>query len=320
MGTISQEDLAKQMNRRKRVKRIKSTIIWIFSSWLILSMTICGVLIYRSIKTNRQLEDVTSHLNSVTTRLNQIAQTGVSDGTDKDVTSTIDEYMDEVTSYQGNQENVFQTGDVRQVYFTFDDGPSEQTEEILDVLKQYNVKATFFVVGRTDERSKELYRRIVDEGHAIGLHSYSHKYSDLYASKEAFQTDLQKISDLVFQATGQRTMLYRFPGGSSNKVSNVDMQLLIQYLNASGYTYYDWNVMSGDASPKNLSADTLTENVMTGITKNQTSIVLYHDVDSKTATVKSLTDVIKKLVDMGAQILPIDDNTKKIQHIRATNK
>ena len=94
--------------------------------------------------------------------------------------------MDEVISYQGNVENSYQTGDVRQVYFTFDDGPSEQTEEILDVLKQYNVKATFFVVGRTDERSKELYRRIVDEGHAIGLHSYSHKYSDLYASKEAF--------------------------------------------------------------------------------------------------------------------------------------
>lgn len=320
MGANSQEELAKQMSRRRRVKRIKSAIIWIFSSWLILSMTICGVLIVQSFRMNKQLDTVTKHLNSVTTRLNQISQVGPSDGTDKDVSSTIDEYMDDVISYQGNEENSFQTGDVRQVYFTFDDGPSEQTEEILDVLKNNNFKATFFVVGKTDERSKELYRRIVDEGHTIGLHSYSHKYSDIYASKAAFLADLQKISDLIYQTTGQRTMLYRFPGGSSNKVSNVDMQLLIQYLNESGYTYYDWNVMSGDASTQNFSAEVLTQNVMSGIKKNQTSIVLYHDADSRTATVKSLTDVIDQLIDMGAQILPIDDNTKKIQHIRATKK
>ncbi len=320
MGANSQEELAKQMSRRRRVKRIKSAIIWIFSSWLILSMTICGVLIVQSFRMNKQLDTVTKHLNSVTTRLNQISQVGTSDGTDKDVSSTIDEYMDDVISYQGNEENSFQTGDVRQVYFTFDDGPSEQTEEILDVLKNNNLKATFFVVGKTDERSKELYRRIVDEGHTIGLHSYSHKYSDIYASKAAFLADLQKISDLIYQTTGQRTMLYRFPGGSSNKVSNVDMQLLIQYLNESGYTYYDWNVMSGDASTQNFSAEVLTQNVMSGIKKNQTSIVLYHDADSRTATVKSLTDVIDQLIDMRAQILPIDDNTKKIQHIQATKK
>lgn len=320
MGANSQEELAKQMNRRRRVKRIKSTIIWIFSSWLILSMTICGVLIVQSFRMNHQLDTVTNQLNSVTSRLNQLSQNGVSDGTDKDISSTIDEYMDEVISYQGNVENSYQTGDVRQVYFTFDDGPSEQTEEILDVLKKNNVKATFFVVGKTDERSKELYRRIVDEGHTIGLHSYSHKYSDIYASKAAFQADLQKISDLIYQITGQRTMLYRFPGGSSNKVSNVDMQLLIQYLNESGYTYFDWNVMSGDASTQNFSAEILTQNVMSGIKKSQTSIVLYHDADTRTATVQSLTDVINQLIDMGAQILPIDDNTKKIQHIRAIKK
>lgn len=320
MGANSQEELAKQMNRRRRVKRIKSTIIWIFSSWLILSMTICGVLIVQSFRMNHQLDTVTNQLNSVTSRLNQLSQNGESDGTNKDISSTIDEYMDEVISYQGNVENSYQTGDVRQVYFTFDDGPSEQTEEILDVLKKNNVKATFFVVGKTDERSKELYRRIVDEGHTIGLHSYSHKYSDIYASKAAFQADLQKISDLIYQITGQRTMLYRFPGGSSNKVSNVDMQLLIQYLNESGYTYFDWNVMSGDASTQNFSAEILTQNVMSGIKKSQTSIVLYHDADTRTATVQSLTDVINQLIDMGAQILPIDDNTKKIQHIRAIKK
>ena len=139
MGANSQEELAKQMSRRRRVKRIKSAIIWIFSSWLILSMTICGVLIVQSFRMNKQLDTVTKHLNSVTTRLNQISQVGTSDGTDKDVSSTIDEYMDDVISYQGNEENSFQTGDVRQVYFTFDDGPSEQTEEILDVLKNNNL-------------------------------------------------------------------------------------------------------------------------------------------------------------------------------------
>ncbi|MBO4461285.1 MAG: polysaccharide deacetylase family protein, partial [Lachnospiraceae bacterium] len=105
----------------------------------------------------------------------------------------------------------------KKVYLTFDDGPSHNTELILDILKEYNVKATFFVIGRNDEYSKSLYKRIVDEGHTIALHSYTHRYSSIYASLDAYKEDLQKISDLVYDATGVRSKFIRFPGGSSNK-------------------------------------------------------------------------------------------------------
>ena len=320
MATISQEELTKQMNRRMRVKRIKSTIILVFTGWLFISMMICGVLVFHSIKMDAKVSTLISKINIINGKLNKVNMDNQNNGIDKDISSTIDEYSDWAVNYQGSTDNEYETGASREVYLTFDDGPSDNTGLILDILKRFNVKATFFVTGRTDEHSKEMYQRIVDEGHTLGLHSYSHKYSEIYASKEAFMLDLQKISDLIFEVTGQRSMIYRFPGGSSNQVSNVNIEELIKLLTDNGYTYYDWNVMSGDASNENFNADLLTQNVMSGIEKNKTSIVLYHDANTRKATIESLTTVIEKLINMEAQILPIDDKTKKIQHVRVSNE
>ena len=320
MATISQEELIKQMKRRKRVKRMKSTVILVFTSWLCISIIICGILIVHSMKTNAKVNSLVENLNLLKEKMNKTNFNNQNSGIDKDVSSTIDEYSDWAVNYQGSTDNEFETGSEREVYLTFDDGPSDNTSLILDVLKRFNVKATFFVTGKTDEHSKEMYRRIVDEGHTIGLHSYSHKYSEIYASKEAFMLDLKKISDLIFDTTGQRSMIYRFPGGSSNQVSNVSIEELIQSLTDNGYTYYDWNVMSGDASNDNFNADLLTQNVMSGITKNKTSIVLYHDANTRKATVESIKTVIAKLINMEAKVLPIDDKTQKIQHIRVPNE
>jgi len=320
MATISPEELITQMNRRKRVKRMKNTIILVFVSWLCISIIICGVLIFRSIRTDTKINSLVKNMNLLNDKLNNINFNNQNSGIDKDVSSTIDEYSDWAVNYQGSTDNEYEAGDEREVYLTFDDGPSDNTALILDVLKRFNVKATFFVTGKTDEHSKEMYQRIVDEGHTIGLHSYSHKYSEIYASKEAFMLDLKKISDLIFDVTGQRSMVYRFPGGSSNQVSNVSIEELIQALTENGYTYYDWNVMSGDASNENFNADLLTQNVMSGITKNKTSMVLYHDANTRKATVESIKTVIENLINMEAKILPIDDKTQKIQHVRVPNE
>src|SRR5699024_5238173 len=101
------------------------------------------------------------------------------------------------------------------VYLTFDDGPSENTGRILDILKQYNIKATFFVTGNNQEHD-DMIKRAFDEGHSIGLHTYTHDYASVYASEEAYFDDLKKISDLVESIIGQKSYLIRFPGGSSN--------------------------------------------------------------------------------------------------------
>ena len=226
-----------------------------------------------------------------------------------------DESYSMVSNDPDDAENLRGENDVMKVYLTFDDGPSDNTDRILDILDDYNVKATFFVVGREDDHSRQMYQRIVNEGHTIGMHSYSHKYSDIYSSVDAFSTDFDKISNLIYETTGVSPKYYRFPGGSSNKVSNTDMTDYIRFLNDRGITYFDWNVSSGDATSAAYTADQLVENVMTDVVKYKTSVVLMHDADSKTATVDALPKLIEQLQEQGALILPISEDTTPVQHV-----
>ena len=202
---------------------------------------------------------------------------------------------------------------------TFDDGPSENTEKILDILKEKDVKATFFVIGNADESAKELYQRIVAEGHTLGMHSYSHKYSVIYQSLEAFQNDFHQLRTYLTEITGVEPQIMRFPGGSSNQVSNTDMKEFIRFLKEKGITYYDWNVASGDATSQAYTPDELVENVVHDVTAYETSVVLMHDSSPKATTVEALEPMIDKLQQMGAEILPIDETTEPVQHITAEN-
>ncbi|MBR5637827.1 MAG: polysaccharide deacetylase [Pseudobutyrivibrio sp.] len=225
-----------------------------------------------------------------------------------------DSFLDNVYLVD-NIDNIAEEGDIPLVYLTFDDGPSENTDAILDILDDYNVKATFFVVGQDTEIYGDEYRRIVDEGHTIGMHSYSHNYSKIYQSSDSFIADYNKIHDLILDVTGVDTKYYRFPGGSSNKVSNSSMSVFINYLNQEGAVYYDWNVASGDATSQAFTADELVDNVMKDVVKYKTSVVLLHDASNKDATVEALPRLIESLNEAGAMILPITDDTTIIQHV-----
>ena len=216
---------------------------------------------------------------------------------------------------QTAESNLANPEDTLKVYLTFDDGPSSNTAKILDILDDYGVKATFFVVGHTDEDSKALYKRIVDEGHTLGMHSYSHNYSTLYSSLDSFAGDLDRIQNLLYDVTGVDCMYYRFPGGSSNLVSNTNMGVFIKYLNDQGVTYMDWNVSSGDATSQAYTPDELVENVMADVVKYKTSVVLLHDADGKDNTVEALPAMIEALQSKGAVILPVSEDTTLIQHM-----
>jgi peptidoglycan/xylan/chitin deacetylase (PgdA/CDA1 family) len=207
----------------------------------------------------------------------------------------------------------------KKVYLTFDDGPSKYTDDILDILSEYNVKATFFVIGKTDDSSKEMYQRIVEEGHTLGMHSYSHDYKYIYKSLEDFDKDFTKVRDLLYDTTGYLPTLYRFPGGSSNNVSDVDISSFIQYLNDSSVTYFDWNVVSGDATGKDLTQNALYNNVINGVKKHNTSVVLMHDTDVKVNSVKSLKRILDTLIEEGAVILPLDENVTPIQQVKSSS-
>lgn len=224
---------------------------------------------------------------------------------------------DSINSWDDEKEQTDQVWD-KKVYLTFDDGPSRNTNRILDILKEYDVKATFFVVGKTDEESVKSYQRIVSEGHTLAMHSYSHKYAEVYASEESFIQDLEKLQEYLYQITGVWPRYYRFPGGSSNAVSRVDMQELIRYLDENDITYFDWNIASGDAVNDVLSAETITKNCVSEIDSRPESMILMHDALEKSTTVEALPQIIEQIRDRGdAVFLPITDETIPIQHVTA---
>ena len=207
----------------------------------------------------------------------------------------------------------------KKVYLTFDDGPSIYSEKILDILAKYKVKATFFVVGKTDASSKKIYKRIVDEGHTLGMHSYSHVYKQIYKSIEDFDKDFTKLWELLYDTTGYKPTIYRFPGGSSNLVNDHGMDEFIRYLSDKSIVYYDWNVLSGDAEDVEYTNEQLIDNVLNGVAIKKRSIVLMHDVMTKGATVDTLPALLEALINGGAQILPLDEAVPPIQQIKANS-
>lgn len=214
------------------------------------------------------------------------------------------------------EEGVLENGSVRKVYLTFDDGPSSNTERILDILAQYDVKATFFVVGKEEEKYQELYKRIVAEGHTLGMHSYSHKYDEIYQSVDSYAQDLSRLQEFLYETTGVWCRYCRFPGGSSNTVSGVDMYDLITYLDEQDITYFDWNISSGDASNSYISEEAIISNCMATLPKYQESIILMHDASNKNTTVAALPALIEKIQAMdNTVIVPITEDTEPIQHI-----
>lgn len=312
----TENSLKQEIERRKRVNRIKKGIISFLGIWMLASAVLCVTLFIKVIHLEDSLKEISANIPQVEQVKNvetqNLSKTNEG-GSVKYDSSSEDENTASVTA--GQEDNLAATGEKLRVHLTFDDGPSTNTEEILAILKRYNVKATFFVTGKTDDLSQEMYKKIVEEGHTLGMHSYSHNYSVIYESLDAFKQDFQQIHDYLYEVTGVDCRYYRFPGGSSNQVSNSDMTQFIRFLNEEGITYYDWNVSSGDATSQAYTADGLIQNVMNDVTKYKSSVVLMHDSAAKPTTVEALPALIEQLQGMGAEILPIDDTTTPIQHV-----
>lgn len=210
--------------------------------------------------------------------------------------------------------DVDKNANIRRVYLTFDDGPSSNTDKILDILAEYGVKATFFVVGK--EYYSEQYKRIVEEGHTLAMHSYSHVYADIYQSVDAYSRDLTRLHDYLYELTGVDSDIVRFPGGSSNTVSRVDMHDVIAYLDGTGMVYFDWNVSSGDAARTPVSASQIADNVLRSIGNYNNAVVLFHDAADKDSTVEALPIIIEKILESeDTVLLPILADTPPVQHL-----
>lgn len=205
--------------------------------------------------------------------------------------------------------------DMINVYLTFDDGPSIYTEDILDILDEYGVKASFFVLAKDKSMYDDAYRAIVDRGHTLGMHSYTHVYEEIYSGLPAFMEDVTSIQNFIYEKTGVFTNLYRFPGGSSNSYCKNTLQQYLAYLEDKDILYFDWNISSQDATGKILTKEQIAENVLSKIHKYKNCVVLMHDAASKKTTVEALPLIIEGIQAMGnTRILPIDETTELIQH------
>ena len=190
---------------------------------------------------------------------------------------------------------------VKTVYFTFDDGPSAVTEEILDILSEENIKATFFVIGPSDEKSDERLFRIYSEGHSVGLHTMSHDYDKIYLSAENFMNDLEYEKNWIYSVTGEECRIFRFPGGSNNYTAPWWLiEEVKEETEAEGMRWYDWNADGKDSLGLLLSPEKIAKNVLSSEFIGSDEItVLLHDSAGRTTTPAALKILISEFRDMG---------------------
>ena len=202
------------------------------------------------------------------------------------------------------------------IYLTFDDGPSYLTENILNILKEENVPATFFVTSRQIDKYSNVLKRMQEENHTIALHTSTHDYAYIYSSDENYFNDLNNIRDKVYNITGVKSRIIRLPGGSSNTISKKYSKGIVtritNKLTENDFYYFDWNIDSLDASgnvSKEVIYDSVTKNIHSG-----TNIVLMHDSSTKETTVLALKDIIEYAKANGYTFAKITKDTKEIHH------
>lgn len=224
-----------------------------------------------------------------------------------------------VTDNNGNSSSTFRMVTVSErnkvgtIYLTFDDGPQwGTTDKILDILKEENVEATFFVTSKGPD---ELIKRMYDEGHTVALHTSSHNYATVYASVDSYFNDLNAVNERVKRITGEYSYIIRFPGGSSNTISRRYSQGIMSTLTSEvvnrGYKYYDWNVSSGDAAGGSPTAEQIKNNVVNNLKKTRVNMVLMHDI--KTYTRDALRDIIRYGKDNGYTFEKITMDTEMVK-------
>ncbi|MEG2038225.1 MAG: polysaccharide deacetylase family protein [Oscillospiraceae bacterium] len=199
------------------------------------------------------------------------------------------------------------------VYLTFDDGPSKNTDELMKILARYDVKATFFVLGKNNEYISKV-KDLNECGHTVAPHTYSHNYEQIYAWTDSYIKDFNQIFELIQENGGGKSSIFRFPGGSKNStVAPWARVAIIDEMNRRGFTYYDWNIVSGDDTPVVLAPEVLYQNVIKQEKGKESLVILFHDSDLYTTTPKAVELVIKHYLEKGWKFAPLTKDVAPIQ-------
>jgi peptidoglycan/xylan/chitin deacetylase (PgdA/CDA1 family) len=193
-------------------------------------------------------------------------------------------------------------------YLTFDDGPSEITPDILDTLKNKKAKATFFLVGNeiTAER-EQIVKRELEEGHSIGVHTFSHKKDEMYCNEVTFFDDFNQCRERIRQVTGILPKLHRFPWGSNNGYVCPIVDDLLAKLKKENVVSYDWNVSGEDSVGQNVPKAVIYKNVAKDLEKYDQPIILLHDSNSTKNTSEVLGEIIDLIAEKGYTFGTLDE-------------
>ena len=308
-GKLESTDIKMKNDRNKRIRRMKKAIIITGIMLVVIPIILCIFLFVKMNKIQNKLDSLLELKQS-----GEIILTQNEAGEDKFV------YVD--SKVLTNSNTIVEEPDIvkeeKVVYLTFDDGPSVYTDDIIDVLNSYQVNGTFFVVGKEDSNSLELYEEIINNGNSLGIHTYSHEFSNVYSSVENFSNEILSLKEVLYDSTGVNINLFRFPGGSSSPALysyGCEPKEFIEYLNSEGYVYFDWNVSSGDGAAKTLTTKKIVSNVLDGVEGKSVSVVLMHDSPAKETTLEALPIIIDSLLKSGYEIKPITENVDPVQHI-----
>lgn len=195
------------------------------------------------------------------------------------------------------------------VYLTFDCAPSSNTMRILDILDEYGVKATFFLMGTDDQEAPEVMSQITSRGHAIGLYSYSGSYPEIYDSVASYLADFEKIYNWVYENTGVRAEIFRFPGGSVNSYNSNIYRELVGEMIRRNFIFFDWNHSGGDNGS---TADEIKSNVFATALGAERAIISLNDMVRSEAVADALPDIIGGLRDQGYSFQPLAANVMPV--------
>lgn len=309
------------------VKKPSKKIIWIsFFVLLVLACTIALSAIYFNNKNETPIESAPENIEEIKpseeentgTEETQIDDNNSNEG---EINDAVDPTIKPKKDYTQLYPDMYvkrpekQISQNKTIFLTFDDGPSARTGEVLDILKQKNVKATFFVVGNTSAAGKDYMKRIVEEGHTIAPHTFTHNFKSIYSSVEAYLNDFNKIYTLIYETTGVKPTIFRFAGGSKNSFNKNNYREIIAEMTRRGFDYYDWNLSTGDAAKKSLTpAEKCLSNVLNYSAKYNNAVVLMHDAQPKTTTVQALPALIDGLRNQGFSFQKLSNEIYPVPH------
>lgn len=309
------------------VKKPSKKIIWIsFFVLLVLACTVVLSTIYFNNKNEAPSESATENIEEI--KPSEVENTGSEETpTDEnnsnkgEINDAVDPTIKPKKDYTQLYPDMYvkrpekQISPNKTIFLTFDDGPSARTGEVLDILKQKNVKATFFVVGNTSTAGKDYMKRIVEDGHTIAPHTFTHNFKSIYSSVETYLNDFNKIYTLIYETTGVKPTIFRFAGGSKNSFNKNNYREIIAEMTRRGFDYYDWNLSTGDAVQKSLTpAERCLSNVLNYSAKYNNAVVLMHDAQPKTTTVQALPALIDGLRNQGFSFQKLSNEIYPVPH------